>query len=159
MRLLILLIRYNNGIMHSNLNNIQLNYAVSMCSEWHIKFQIDSVCCVHNIFPLCTLIDNKQLLSVIRRYYDASFYPAIHTSFVTNGNVYVFWFSFSRFYLVCSCKEYQNLNAFFAVVMGLSNNACSRLIQSWDKVPSKFKKLFMEFEALIDPSRNHRAYR
>lgn len=41
---------------------------------------------------------------------------------------------------MCSCKEYQNLNAFFAVVMGLSNNACSRLIQSWDKVPSKFKK-------------------
>lgn len=60
---------------------------------------------------------------------------------------------------ICSCKEYQNLNAFFAVVMGLSNNACSRLTQSWDKVPSKFKKLFMEFEALIDPSRNHRAYR
>lgn len=61
--------------------------------------------------------------------------------------------------VICSCKEYQNLNAFFAVVMGLSNNACSRLIQSWDKVPSKFKKLFMEFESLIDPSRNHRAYR
>ncbi|XP_031640324.1 rap guanine nucleotide exchange factor 4 isoform X4 [Contarinia nasturtii] len=61
--------------------------------------------------------------------------------------------------LAAYCKEYQNLNAFFAVVMGLSNNACSRLTQSWDKVPSKFKKLFMEFEALIDPSRNHRAYR
>lgn len=62
-------------------------------------------------------------------------------------------------FVIYSCKEYQNLNAFFAVVMGLSNNACSRLTQSWDKVPSKFKKLFMEFEALIDPSRNHRAYR
>lgn len=58
-----------------------------------------------------------------------------------------------------SCKEYQNLNAFFAVVMGLSNIACSRLSQSWDKLPSKFRKLFAEFEALIDPSRNHRAYR
>lgn len=43
--------------------------------------------------------------------------------------------------------------------MGLSNMACSRLSQSWDKLPSKFRKLFAEFEALIDPSRNHRAYR
>ncbi|CAD7014655.1 unnamed protein product [Ceratitis capitata] len=43
--------------------------------------------------------------------------------------------------------------------MGLSNMAVSRLTQTWDKIPSKFRKLFQEFEALIDPSRNHRAYR
>ncbi|XP_055374001.1 rap guanine nucleotide exchange factor 4 isoform X2 [Condylostylus longicornis] len=61
--------------------------------------------------------------------------------------------------LAAYCKEYQNLNAFFAVVMGLSNMACSRLTQTWDKLPSKFRKLYQEFEALIDPSRNHRAYR
>ncbi|XP_017467796.1 PREDICTED: rap guanine nucleotide exchange factor 4 isoform X2 [Rhagoletis zephyria] len=61
--------------------------------------------------------------------------------------------------LAAYCKEYQNLNAFFAVVMGLSNMAVSRLSQTWDKIPSKFRKLFQEFEALIDPSRNHRAYR
>lgn len=51
------------------------------------------------------------------------------------------------------------MNAFFAIVMGLANNAVSRLQQSWDKIPSKFRKLYLEFEALIDPSRNHRAYR
>lgn len=61
--------------------------------------------------------------------------------------------------LAAYCKEYQNLNAFFAVVMGLANMACARLTQTWDKLPSKFRKLFAEFEALIDPSRNHRAYR
>lgn len=43
--------------------------------------------------------------------------------------------------------------------MGLSHMACSRLSQTWDKLPSKFRKLFAEFEALIDPIRNHRAYR
>lgn len=37
--------------------------------------------------------------------------------------------------------------------------AVSRLTQTWEKIPSKFRKLFQEFEALIDPSRNHRAYR
>ncbi|XP_038121933.1 rap guanine nucleotide exchange factor 4 isoform X2 [Culex quinquefasciatus] len=61
--------------------------------------------------------------------------------------------------LAAFCKEYQNLNAFFAIVMGLSNMAVSRLTQTWDKLPSKFRKLFSEYEALIDPSRNHRAYR
>ena len=51
------------------------------------------------------------------------------------------------------------MNAFFAIVMGLSNNAISRLTQTWEKIPSKLRKVFIEFEALIDPSRNHRTYR
>ncbi|XP_053688816.1 rap guanine nucleotide exchange factor 4 isoform X2 [Sabethes cyaneus] len=61
--------------------------------------------------------------------------------------------------LAAFCKDYQNLNAFFAIVMGLSNMAVSRLSGTWDKLPSKFRKLFTEYESLIDPSRNHRAYR
>ncbi|XP_045910801.1 rap guanine nucleotide exchange factor 4 isoform X1 [Micropterus dolomieu] len=56
-------------------------------------------------------------------------------------------------------KEYKNLNAFFAVIMGLSNPAVCRLSQTWEKLPSKFKKFYVEFENLMDPSRNHRAYR
>ncbi|XP_075237776.1 exchange protein directly activated by cAMP [Lycorma delicatula] len=61
--------------------------------------------------------------------------------------------------LALYCKEYQNLNAFFAIVMGLSNVAVSRLSLTWEKLPSKSRKLFTELEALIDPSKNHRAYR
>ncbi|XP_078408215.1 rap guanine nucleotide exchange factor 4 isoform X2 [Cetorhinus maximus] len=44
--------------------------------------------------------------------------------------------------IAAHCKEYRNLNSFFALVMGLSNVAVSRLSQTWE-----------------DPSRNHRAYR
>ncbi|XP_043931287.1 rap guanine nucleotide exchange factor 4-like [Protopterus annectens] len=61
--------------------------------------------------------------------------------------------------IAAHCKEYKNLNSFFAVVMGLSNVAVSRLAQTWEKLPSKFKKIYAEFENLMDPSRNHRAYR
>ncbi|XP_017779355.1 PREDICTED: rap guanine nucleotide exchange factor 4 [Nicrophorus vespilloides] len=61
--------------------------------------------------------------------------------------------------LAAYCREFQNLNAFCAIVMGLSNVAVSRLSMTWEKLPSKFRKLFTEFESLIDPSRNHRAYR
>ncbi|XP_026151929.1 rap guanine nucleotide exchange factor 4 isoform X2 [Mastacembelus armatus] len=57
------------------------------------------------------------------------------------------------------CKEYRNLNAFFAVIMGLSNPAISRLSQTWEKLPNKFKRFYSEFENLMDPSRNHRTYR
>lgn len=58
-----------------------------------------------------------------------------------------------------SCKELQNLNAFFAIIMGLSNMAVARLTQTWEKLPSKLKRTFSQFESLIDPSRNHRRYR
>ncbi|KAG7227584.1 hypothetical protein INR49_005399, partial [Caranx melampygus] len=61
--------------------------------------------------------------------------------------------------IAAHCKEYRNLNTFFAIIMGLSNPAVSRLSQTWEKLPSKFKKFYSEFENLMDPSRNHRAYR
>lgn len=61
--------------------------------------------------------------------------------------------------LAAYCKEEQNLNAFFAIVIGLSNVAVTRLTQTWERLSSKFRKMYTEFEMLIDPSRNHRAYR
>lgn len=43
----------------------------------------------------------------------------------------VFFFLYSHSYFQ-SCKEYKNLNAFFAVTMGLSNPAVCRLNQTWE---------------------------
>lgn len=36
------------------------------------------------------------------------------------------------FLFISSCKEFQNLHSFFAIVMGLSNIAVSRLSQTWE---------------------------
>ncbi|CAL8321788.1 unnamed protein product [Merluccius merluccius] len=67
---------------------------------------------------------------------------------------------FKKFIKIAAhCKEYRNLNSFFSIIMGMSNPAVSRLSQTWEKLPSKFKKFYGEFENLMDPSRNHRAYR
>ncbi|CAF5135485.1 unnamed protein product [Rotaria sp. Silwood1] len=44
-------------------------------------------------------------------------------------------------------------------MMGLSNIAVSRLSLTWERLPSKIKRMFSEFETLMDPSRNHRVYR
>ncbi|XP_041843993.1 rap guanine nucleotide exchange factor 5-like [Melanotaenia boesemani] len=57
------------------------------------------------------------------------------------------------------CKAQRNFNCFFAIIMGLNAAAISRLGQTWEKIPGKFKKLFSELEALTDPSLNHKAYR
>ncbi|XP_022532983.2 rap guanine nucleotide exchange factor 3 isoform X2 [Astyanax mexicanus] len=56
-------------------------------------------------------------------------------------------------------KEQKNLNSFFAVMFGLSNSAVHRLYKTWDRIPSKTKRIYCAYERLLDPSRNHRAYR
>ncbi|XP_076359028.1 rap guanine nucleotide exchange factor 4-like [Tachypleus tridentatus] len=57
------------------------------------------------------------------------------------------------------CRGYQNLNAFYAIVMGLSNVAVNRMSLTWERLPGKLRKMYADFEALIDPSRNNRRYR
>lgn len=61
--------------------------------------------------------------------------------------------------LAAHCKEYNNWYSFFAVVMALNSVAVSRLSQTWEKLPSKFRKIYEEFEGILEPSRNHRVYR
>ncbi|XP_060793339.1 rap guanine nucleotide exchange factor 3 [Neoarius graeffei] len=56
-------------------------------------------------------------------------------------------------------KEQKNLNSFFAVMFGLSNSAVQRLYKTWERLPSKTKRIYCAYERLMDPSHNHRAYR
>uniref|UniRef100_A0A8C5GTV4 Rap guanine nucleotide exchange factor (GEF) 4 n=1 Tax=Gouania willdenowi TaxID=441366 RepID=A0A8C5GTV4_GOUWI len=43
--------------------------------------------------------------------------------------------------IAAHCKEYKNLNAFFAVIMGLSNPAVSRLAQTWERMIANTVKI------------------
>uniref|UniRef100_A0A3B4TDA2 Rap guanine nucleotide exchange factor 3 n=1 Tax=Seriola dumerili TaxID=41447 RepID=A0A3B4TDA2_SERDU len=61
--------------------------------------------------------------------------------------------------IAASLKEQKNLNSFFAVMFGLSNSAVQRLYKTWERIPSKTKRIYCAYERLMDPSRNHRAYR
>ncbi|KAL4629741.1 rap guanine nucleotide exchange factor 5 isoform X2 [Arapaima gigas] len=61
--------------------------------------------------------------------------------------------------IAAHCKAQRNLNSAFAIIMGLTTASVSRLNQTWEKVPGKFRKLFSELELLTDPSLNHKAYR
>uniref|UniRef100_A0A1A8Q1A5 Rap guanine nucleotide exchange factor (GEF) 5 n=1 Tax=Nothobranchius rachovii TaxID=451742 RepID=A0A1A8Q1A5_9TELE len=61
--------------------------------------------------------------------------------------------------IAAHCKAQRNLHSAFAIIMGLNTAAVSRLNQTWEKCPGKFKKLFSELELITDPSMNHKAYR
>uniref|UniRef100_A0A3Q3M3V4 Rap guanine nucleotide exchange factor 5-like n=1 Tax=Mastacembelus armatus TaxID=205130 RepID=A0A3Q3M3V4_9TELE len=61
--------------------------------------------------------------------------------------------------IAAHCKAQRNLSCFFAIILGLNTAAVSRLSQTWEKIPGKFKKLFSELETVTDPSLNHKAYR
>jgi Rap guanine nucleotide exchange factor 4 len=56
-------------------------------------------------------------------------------------------------------KDNNDHMTLFAVTLGLSNVSVSRLTHLWEKLPSKLNRQYAELEALLDPSRNHRAYR
>ena len=47
----------------------------------------------------------------------------------------------------------------FAITSGLDHPAVSRLKQTWDRVPDKYKKLLSDLQLMMDPSRNFSRYR
>jgi len=57
------------------------------------------------------------------------------------------------------CKETQNFNSMFAIVSGLGHGSVLRLKSTWEKIPSKYQRLFNEMQQLMDPSRNMSRYR
>ncbi|XP_050430519.1 rap guanine nucleotide exchange factor 6 isoform X2 [Adelges cooleyi] len=57
------------------------------------------------------------------------------------------------------CKECKNFNSMFAIISGLGHGAVSRLRQSWEKIPTKYQRLFGDLQDLMDPSRNMSKYR
>ena len=40
------------------------------------------------------------------------------------------------------CKDTKNFNSMFALVSGLGHQAVSRLRQTWDRLPTKYLKMF-----------------
>ncbi|XP_058982066.1 rap guanine nucleotide exchange factor 2 isoform X2 [Musca domestica] len=57
------------------------------------------------------------------------------------------------------CKECRNFNSMFAIISGLGHAAVYRLRQTWEKLPSKYQRLFSDLQDLMDPSRNMSKYR
>lgn len=56
-------------------------------------------------------------------------------------------------------KECKNFNSVFAIISGLGHASVSRLRLTWEKLPSKYQKIFNDLQELMDPSRNMSKYR
>ncbi|XP_041949740.1 rap guanine nucleotide exchange factor 6 isoform X4 [Alosa sapidissima] len=57
------------------------------------------------------------------------------------------------------CRECKNFNSMFAIISGLNLAPVARLRSSWEKLPSKYEKLFRDLQDIFDPSRNMAKYR
>ncbi|KAL4641788.1 rap guanine nucleotide exchange factor 2-like isoform X4 [Arapaima gigas] len=57
------------------------------------------------------------------------------------------------------CRECKNFNSMFSIISGLNLAPVSRLRGTWEKLPSKYEKLFQDLQDLFDPSRNMAKYR
>ncbi|KAK3711003.1 hypothetical protein RRG08_009593 [Elysia crispata] len=57
------------------------------------------------------------------------------------------------------CKDSKNFNSMFAILSGLGHGSISRLKLTWERLPSKYSKLFQDLQSLMDPSRNMAKYR
>lgn len=55
--------------------------------------------------------------------------------------------------------EYKNFNSMFAILSGLGHGAVTRLKGTWDKLPTKYHKIFLDMQETMDPSRNMCRYR
>ncbi|KAK3090078.1 hypothetical protein FSP39_008974 [Pinctada imbricata] len=57
------------------------------------------------------------------------------------------------------CKDCKNFNSMFAILSGLSHSCVDRLRNTWEKLPSKYEKMYNDLKDLMDPSRNMSKYR
>ncbi|XP_061196485.1 rap guanine nucleotide exchange factor 2-like isoform X7 [Saccostrea echinata] len=57
------------------------------------------------------------------------------------------------------CKDCKNFNSMFSILSGLDKIYVSRLRNTWEKLPSKYVKMYEDLKELIDPSKNMSKYR
>lgn len=61
---------------------------------------------------------------------------------------------------VCGTQMFRkSCVVFFVVFSGLNLASVARLRSTWEKLPSKYEKLFRDLQDIFDPSRNMAKYR
>lgn len=59
----------------------------------------------------------------------------------------------------CHCKEWNNFHSMCAITGGLSHVEVTRLRMTWEKLPKSYKKLLLDLQDIMNPSRNMSKYR
>jgi hypothetical protein len=127
--------------------------------DWNLFSNIQQMEFIYQVFGRHKFSKiTSNLDHLIRRFSEIQFWTA--TEICKESNLQKRVKVIQKFIKIAShCKSFNNLNSFFAIVAGLMNGAVSRLKTTWEKVSIKLKRRFEQFEALMDPSRNHRVLR
>lgn len=139
-----------------DLFELKSRYGVPMLSQFaelvnrEMFWVVTEVCSEHNLVRRSKII--KQFIKIARKYL-----PNIHIFF--SLLIFYSYFINNVFFLIGQCKECKNFNSMFAIVSGLGHGAVSRLRASWEKLPTKYQRLFSDLQELMDPSRNMSKYR
>lgn len=137
-----------------DLFELKSRYGVPMLSQFaelvnrEMFWVVTEVCSEHNLVRRSKII--KQFIKIARKYLES------FTSFLTLPFMH---FTSAIFFYVGQCKECKNFNSMFAIVSGLGHGSVSRLRASWEKLPTKYQRLFSDLQELMDPSRNMSKYR
>lgn len=108
---------------------------------------VTEICSEHNLIRRSKMI--KQFIKVARMYI-----LVLNQIVLFNEEVII-----NLLFYTGQCKECKNFNSMFAIISGLGHGAVSRLRQSWEKLPTKYQRLFSDLQDLMDPSRNMSKYR
>jgi len=136
-----------------DLFELKSRYGVPMLSQFQelvnreMFWVVTEVCSEHNLVRRSKII--KQFIKIARKYIGFIFF--FYSYFMALRQQYV--------YFTGQCKECKNFNSMFAIVSGLGHGAVSRLRASWEKLPTKYQRLFSDLQELMDPSRNMSKYR
>lgn len=139
-------------------NSQEIAFYLSSYS-WKLFFNIHPYEFIYHVFGRHNFNDITSNLDLFRRHFNELQYWVI-TEVLLEKSLSRRVSILKKFIKIAGyCKEYKNLNAFFAIIIGLSNVAVSRLTQTWERLHSKLKRIFTQYESLIDSSRNYRRYR
>lgn len=137
-----------------DLFELKSRYGVPMLSQFaelvnrEMFWVVTEVCSEHNLVRRSKII--KQFIKIARKHL------SIYIFFV----LLIFYnHLIDNICLTGQCKECKNFNSMFAIVSGLGHGAVSRLRASWEKLPTKYQRLFSDLQELMDPSRNMSKYR
>ena len=76
-----------------------------------------------------------------------------------SGNFYHLSLSLSLFLPPEWCKEQKNFNSMFHILSGLNHGLVQRQRSSWEKVPSKYRKMMDDLTGFMNPFHNMAKYR
>ncbi|XP_060791811.1 rap guanine nucleotide exchange factor 6 isoform X3 [Neoarius graeffei] len=144
-----------NQISLLQLSTLEVSAQLSM-RDFGIFRNIESTEYVDNLFKLKTSSGHiKQFEELINQ---ETFWVA--TEILHGANALKRMKTIKHFIKIAlQCRECKNFNSMFAIISGLNLAPVARLRGTWEKLPSKYEKLFRDLQDIFDPSRNMAKYR